>query len=100
MGEINKTIESLSIFIFESIFVSDTVVEIGVIILKVAIIGGITFSAKELAKLRDVLRISLGNHANSLSEEDLSDFGGSMLQVTAVVLKARYLRTKTPLKVQ
>ncbi|OGZ28559.1 MAG: hypothetical protein A2427_02335 [Candidatus Nealsonbacteria bacterium RIFOXYC1_FULL_40_7] len=54
----------------------------------------IHFSATEMAKLRNVLRISIGKHADSLSEEDLSNLGSSMLQATSVALKARYLRTK------
>lgn len=51
-------------------------------------------SAKETAELREVLRIQLGRHADMLSDEDLSDFGITMLQATAIVLKAKYSRTK------
>jgi hypothetical protein len=54
----------------------------------------ISFSAKEIHVLREVLRISLGKHVDKLTEEDLIDFGSTMLRVTAIVLKAEYLRKK------
>ena len=52
------------------------------------------FNAKELAELREVLKISLGKHVDMLSDDDLSDFGLTMLQVTAIALKAKYSRLK------
>lgn len=54
----------------------------------------IILSAKEIAELREVLRISLGRHVDRLSDEDLSDFGITMLEATAIALKARYQRKK------
>ena len=54
----------------------------------------ITFSTGEIAKLREVLRISLGKHVDRLSDEDLSEIGSSMLQATAIVLKAKHSCTQ------
>lgn len=51
---------------------------------------------KERLELRDVLRLSIGDHANELSEEDLDDLGMTLLEATAVVLKARAVQHKDP----
>lgn len=83
--------KTLLIYVFDSISVSATVTKIDVLIIEIC---NIHFSATEMAKLRNVLRISIGKHADSLSEEDLSNLGSSMLQATSVALKAKYLRTK------
>lgn len=47
------------------------------------------FSAKEIARLREVLRISLGGNADQLTEEELSEFGRTMLEATTIALKAK-----------
>lgn len=83
--------EILSIFVFESVSILETVTKIDVIMVEIC---DIHFSVTEMTKLRNVLRISIGEHADSLSEEDLSNLGSSMLQATSVALKAKYLRTK------
>jgi hypothetical protein len=88
---------TLSILIFESISVSDTVTKIDVIIVEICYLN---FNAKEIAKIREVLRISIGSHVDTFTIEELKEFGASLLQATAVVLKAKYLRTKAPLKEQ
>jgi hypothetical protein len=97
MDETTQKIDTLSIFVHDSIFVLEkTIIEIIVVI--VAISNYPFFSAKEKDKLREVLRISLGDRADELSNDDLSDFGASMLLTTALVLKARYLNKKAPLE--
>ena len=55
----------------------------------------ISFSDKELAKLREVLCISIGKHAEKLTNEDLIDIGSSMLQATAIVLRAKHKKVIT-----
>lgn len=55
----------------------------------------IFLSVKEIVELREVLRISLGKHVDMLSNEDLSDIGSTMLQVTANALKAKHSQAKT-----
>lgn len=87
--EIQKP-NTLSIFVSDLTPVSEDMVRTEIIIFRISDDGCIVFNAKELAKLRDVLRTSLGKHADELSDEDLRDFGSSMLQATAVVLKAKY----------
>lgn len=84
---------TLCLFVCDAIFVSDAIV-VEVIVVRIAVSGGSSFSAKEIAELRDVLRISLADHADALTEADLSDFGASMLQATAVVLKAKYMQKR------
>ena len=54
----------------------------------------IFFTPEEIAKLREVLRISFGKHVDRLSDGDLSDIGSSMLQATAIVLKAKHSARK------
>jgi hypothetical protein len=51
-------------------------------------------SKEEMLKLREILRISLGKRANELSEEELSEFGITLLEATAIALKARCLLKK------
>lgn len=80
---------SLSIFVYEEVTVSETIT-LEIVFIAVAIRDCITFSTKELADLRSVLRASIGDHADDLTEEYLSDFGTSMLQATAVILKAKH----------
>lgn len=51
---------------------------------------------KERLELREVLRLSIGDHVNKFSEEDLDDLGMTLLEVTAIVLKARAVQHKAP----
>lgn len=51
-------------------------------------------TGKEIAELREALRVSIGNHADKLTNEDLSEFGISMLEATAIVLRAKYTKRK------
>lgn len=97
MNEKNQKIDTLYISVHDSIFVSEEMI-VEILIIKIATNGYPSFSAKEIAKLREVLRISIRNHADELTEEKLSEFGTSMLCATAVVLKAKYLRKKHHLK--
>jgi len=85
---------SLSIFVYEEVIVSE-VIALEIVFVAVAIRDCLTFSAKELAGLRGALRTSIGRHADDLSDEYLSDFGTSMLQATAIVLKAKHPRRAT-----
>lgn len=64
-----------------------------IVITKIATSGYLYFDTKEIAKLREVIRVSIGKYADDLTEEDLSEFGTSMLLATAVVLKARYAQS-------
>jgi hypothetical protein len=96
MNEKIQEIDALSIFVYDSVFVSENII-IEVIIVMVAAISGFSLNAKESDSLREVLRISIRNHADELTEGDLNEFGISMLETTAVVLKAKYLNRKSPL---
>lgn len=51
-------------------------------------------NTKEVAEVREILRITLGKHVDKLSDEEVNDFASTMLRVTAIVLKAKHLRTK------
>lgn len=93
----NQKIDALSIFVHDSVSVSENII-IEVIVVIVTAISSFSLNAKELASLREVLRISVGDHINKLTEEDLSEFGASMLYTTAIVLKAKYLQRKAPLE--
>jgi hypothetical protein len=48
------------------------------------------FSKKELNELREAVRASIGAHADTFTDEDLADFGMSLLEATATILKAKY----------
>lgn len=96
MNEVIQKIDIIAISVFDSITVSAEMV-IDVFIIRITS-DGPSFSTRELAKLRDVLRISIGKHADELTEEDLSEFGASMLHMTALVLKAKYLQRDHHLK--
>ena len=95
MNTTTKKPEILSIFVFESISISETVTKIDVIIVEIC---NINLNAKEIAKLREVLRLSIGSHVDTFTTEELKEFGSSMLQATAVVLKAKYLKKKLQLE--
>jgi hypothetical protein len=45
---------------------------------------------KDIDELRDVVRLSIGAHADTFTDEDLADFGMSLLEATAIILKAKY----------
>lgn len=45
---------------------------------------------KERLELREVLRLSIGDHVSKFSEEDLDDLGMTLLEATAIALKARH----------
>lgn len=89
--------KTLSIFVFESVFVSEEIIA-DVIIIKIVISGYLHFDAKEIVRLRETLRISIGSHADRFTEDDLIEFGTSVLRATAIVLKAKYLRNEYHLK--
>lgn len=48
-------------------------------------------STRQLSELREVLRLSIGNHVDKFSEEDLDDLGMTFLEATAIALKRRAL---------
>jgi hypothetical protein len=87
---------SLSIFVHEAVIVSD-VIAIEIIVVTVAIRDYVSFSANEIKGLREVLRLTVGDRANQLTDEHLNEFGASMLLATAVVLKAKHLKGKVRL---
>lgn len=45
---------------------------------------------KQISELREVLRLSIGDHADKLSEDELNDLGMTLLEATAVALKAKH----------
>ena len=94
MTKKNKKPKTLSIFVFDPVSVSEEMVRVEIIIFKISD-NDISFNAKEIAKLREVLRPLIGKRIDGLPDEDLSEFGGSMLRATAIVLKAQYLRRKS-----
>ena len=47
-------------------------------------------SKKELDELREVIRLSIDHYADVFTDEDLADFGMSLLQATAAILKAKH----------
>ena len=89
---------SLSIFVYDTVVISD-VIAIEIIVVTVAIRGCLSFSAKEIKGLREILRLTVGDHADKLTNEHLNEFGASMLLATAVVLKAKHLKGKVRLDV-
>jgi hypothetical protein len=89
MPEKNKTQRTLSLFVFESICASEESIKIEIIIFQVND-DSISFKTEELSGLREVLRISIGKHVDILSDEDLNDFGVTMLRLTAIVLKSKH----------
>ena len=96
MNELNQETKNLRISVCDSISVSDNIM-VEVIIVIVAIINGLSFSSKEISNLREVLRASIGNSADEFTNNDLNEFGASMLEATAIVLKAKYLQKDCPL---
>jgi len=96
MNELNQETKTLRISVCESISVSDNIM-VEVIIVMVTVISGLSFSSKEISNLREVLRSSIGNSADEFTNNDLNEFGSSMLEATAIVLKAKYLQKDCPL---
>ena len=96
MNELNQEIKTLRISVHESIDVSDNIM-VEVIIVMVTVISGISFNSKEISNLREVLRASIGSSADEFTNNDLNEFGSSMLEATAIVLKAKYLQKDCPL---
>jgi hypothetical protein len=90
--------KTLLISLFDSVSVSEEIAEVTIVVITTITEDNLPFNAGEITKLRDVLRLSIGDHINELTDEDLISFGTSMLQATAAVLKAEYMRTKAPLK--
>ena len=99
MNETTQKINTLSLFVCDSIFVSEDVI-VGILIVRIATRGYPSFNAKEIAELREVLRISIGSSADRITEENLSEFGATMLHATAIVLKAKHLHREAPFEVQ
>jgi hypothetical protein len=88
----NETIHqaaTLSIFVYDSVSVSEKIL-IEIILLKFMVDNHVAFSTQEITSLREILRISIGNHVNNLTNEQLIDFGTSILHTTAIVLKAKH----------
>ena len=100
MKKTKQHMDALSIFIFDSVCVLEELIKVEIFIFRICDDGNTSFNAEEISRLREVLRLTLGKHVDRLSCEDLSEFGASMLQATAIVLKARYLRSKTQIKIQ
>ena len=50
---------------------------------------------KERLDLREILRLSIGDHVSEFSEEDLDDLGMTLLEATAIALKARHSQKST-----
>lgn len=44
---------------------------------------------KEIVSLREVLRKSIGDYSNQFTDEEVNELGITLLQTTAVLLKAR-----------
>ncbi len=99
MNKTTQKINIISLFVCDSIFVSEDVIA-GILIVRIAARGYPSFNAKEIAELREVLRISIGGRADKITEENLSEFGATMLHATAIVLKAKHLHREAPLEVQ
>ncbi len=97
MNETAQKLEVLSVFVYDAVFVSEEITT-EIVILGIVARDYPSFSPKEIAGLRKVLLISIGVRANELTEEDLREFGASMLQVTAIVLKAKYSQRKVQLE--
>jgi hypothetical protein len=89
---------TLSLFVFDSIIVSESWVRVEIATIRIYDNGYIYFGQKEIAKLREVLRASIKNYADCLSDDDIEEFGNSMLQATAVILKAKYSSRKSQLE--
>lgn len=51
-------------------------------------------SSVEILRLREVIRKSIGDYSDRLSDEEVCELGIILLQTTAVALKARYQKTK------
>jgi hypothetical protein len=49
----------------------------------------------EIIKLREVIRKSIGDYSDRLSDEEVCELGMTLLQMTAVILKAKSLLRKT-----
>ena len=94
MNTTTQKSEILSIFVFELVSVLETATKIDVIIIETCYLN---FNAKQITKLREILRLSIGSHVDTFTTEELKEFGASMLQATAVVLKAKYLKKKLQL---
>lgn len=56
--------------------------------------GSLSFSPKEIVALREVLRKSIGDRATSFNDNELVEIGASLLQATAIALKAKYAKRK------
>ena len=61
----------------------------GVVTFAPSLIPAPFFTAREMVKLREIVSMSLGGNADSLTDDDLSEFGRTLLEVTAVALRAR-----------
>ena len=95
MNETIKEIKALSVFVHDSVFVSEQVI-IEVVIVMITALSGFNFSVGEINHLREVLHASIGKHAESFTDGDITEFATSMLEATAVVLKAKYMQKKLP----
>ena len=48
------------------------------------------FCEKERLDLREVLRLSIGDNVSEFSDEDVDELAVTLLEVTAIALKARH----------
>lgn len=84
--EVQKT-EALVIFVYDTVFVlEETIIEI---VIQIIVSVCSYFNSKEIAEFREILRLSIGSHADKLSVDDLNDLGTTLLQVTAITIKAK-----------
>ena len=81
----------LSIFVYDTVFVSDAIV---VDVFVVAYRPEVALNDDEIVHLRDVLRISIGSGADALTSDDVCEFARTLLEATAVVLRAKYASQK------
>ena len=60
--------------------------------------SSMVLNEKERLELREVLRLSIGDHVSKFSEEDLDDLGMTFLELTAIALKAMHSEKSAALK--
>ncbi len=57
--------------------------------------SSVSLDEKERLELREILRLSIGDRVSEYSEEDLNDLGMTMLELTAIALKAMHSEKST-----
>lgn len=51
-------------------------------------------SDEDIVKLREVLRLSIGDYADQFNNQEINELGVTLLQTTASLLKTRFIKTK------